>query len=84
MVATTSVIAACSIFALSLAAPLRNAAFRAIVARDTYIMFGGDGTMATGWPSRKQWLSWDDAWYVWFLENGVWLQNADTLQESQP
>ncbi|KAF1926360.1 uncharacterized protein M421DRAFT_422704 [Didymella exigua CBS 183.55] len=62
MVVTTSLIAACSIFALSFAAPIHNAASRAIVARDAYIMFGGDGTMALGWPSQKQWLSWDDAW----------------------
>ncbi|KAF2626401.1 hypothetical protein BU25DRAFT_325653, partial [Macroventuria anomochaeta] len=37
-------------------------ATRAMVARDAYIMFGGDGTMATGWPSRELWLSFSDAW----------------------
>ncbi|KAF9694244.1 hypothetical protein EKO04_007773 [Ascochyta lentis] len=63
MVTSTSFIAACSIFALSFAAPIRNnVVTRALVARDAYIMFGGDGTMATGWPSRKSWLNFDDAW----------------------
>ncbi|KAF1361116.1 hypothetical protein EJ07DRAFT_90490, partial [Lizonia empirigonia] len=49
-----------------------NAVTRTMVARDSYIMFGGDGTMATGWPSRKLWLSFDDAWEA----------NLDTIQNS--
>ncbi|KAJ4370832.1 hypothetical protein N0V86_008525 [Didymella sp. IMI 355093] len=72
MIAITSFVAACSVFALSSAAPVRNAASLAISARDTYIMFGGDGSTATGWPSQKQWLSWDDAWQA----------NLDTIQNS--
>ncbi|KAF3039805.1 hypothetical protein E8E11_001026 [Didymella keratinophila] len=72
MVAATSFIAACSIFALSVAAPVQNAAARTIVARDTYIMFGGDGSTSVGWPSRSQWLSWDKAWKA----------NLDTIQNS--
>ena len=68
MVTTTSFVAACSILALSFAAPIRNnVATRAVTERGAYIMFGGDGTLATGWPSRKSWLSFDDAWYVWFI-----------------
>lgn len=63
MVTSTSFVAACSIFALSCAAPIRhNVATHAKVARGTYVMFGGDGTTATGWPSRESWLSFDDAW----------------------
>jgi hypothetical protein len=63
MVASTSFFAACSIFALSFAAPVhRNVLPPALVTRGSYIMFGGDGTTATGWPSRKTWLSFDDAW----------------------
>ncbi|KAF3037645.1 hypothetical protein E8E12_005551 [Didymella heteroderae] len=72
MVSNSSFIAVCSIFALSFAAPVRNVAARAIVARDTYIMFGGDGSTATGWPSRSQWLSWDKAWKA----------NLETIQHS--
>ncbi|KAH6612106.1 hypothetical protein C7974DRAFT_91334 [Boeremia exigua] len=63
MVATTSFVAACSIFALSFAAPIsKNVAIQSVAARGAYIMFGGDGSQATGWPSRKSWLSFDSAW----------------------
>ncbi|KAJ4986791.1 hypothetical protein SVAN01_07718 [Stagonosporopsis vannaccii] len=62
MVATTPFVAACSLLVLSFAAPIRNVAERAVTARGAYIMFGGDGTMNTGWPSRKTWLSFEDAW----------------------
>jgi len=65
MVATTALIAAFSVFfAFSFAAPIRNVATRAVTARGAYIMFGGDGTTNSGWPSRKTWLSFDDAWYA--------------------
>ena len=58
----SSFLAACSLFSLSLATPIRKIAADPVVARDAYIMFGGDGTVASGWPSRKSWLSFSDAW----------------------
>ncbi|KAJ8107789.1 hypothetical protein OPT61_g8621 [Boeremia exigua] len=73
MVATTSFFTACSIFALSLAAPIsKHVATRSVVPRGAYVMFGGDGTRAAGWPSQKSWLSFDDAWEA----------NLETVQNS--
>lgn len=63
MLTSTSFVAALSIFTLSFAAPIRNVvSTHTLLARNVYIMFGGDGSLATGWPSRKSWLSFDDAW----------------------
>lgn len=50
-------------------------------------MFGGDGTTANGWPRREQWLSWDDAWYVFVSCGCITLTacrkaNLDTIQNS--
>jgi hypothetical protein len=62
MVATSSFLAACNLFALSFASPVGKTAAGSVVARGAYVMFGGDGTVAKGWPSRKSWLSFRDAW----------------------
>ncbi|OSS47627.1 hypothetical protein B5807_07263 [Epicoccum nigrum] len=72
MVATSSFVAACSLFALSFATPIGNTAADSVMARGAYIMFGGDGTVARGWPSRKSWLSFRDAWEA----------NLETIQNS--
>ncbi|KAF2996688.1 hypothetical protein E8E13_004729 [Curvularia kusanoi] len=73
MVVTASFVAACSLFALSFAAPIHHTdPDRAINARGTYVMFGGDGSMADGWPARKSWMSWDKAWKA----------NLETIQSS--
>lgn len=83
MVSSPVFVAACSLFALSFAAPVRtNVVSRSMVARDAYIMFGGDGTTTTGWPSRKSWLNFEDAWYVSLL---YYVCNILIIyQESQP
>lgn len=62
MVATSSFLATCSLFALSFATPIGKTAADSVVARGAYVMFGGDGTVAKGWPSRKSWLSFRNAW----------------------
>ena len=63
MFTSTSLVAASSIFALSFAAPTRNnATTHVMVARASYVMYGGDGSMAAGWPSQNSWLSFEDAW----------------------
>lgn len=53
-----------SILAAALAAPVPFNAVtpKTLAARGNYIMFGGDGTMDAGWPTRKQWMPFEQAW----------------------
>ncbi len=64
MFGTTLTLAAGSLFALSFAAPVRNRAAIAnpVVARSAQIMFGGDGSVADGWPTQSQWMPFAQAW----------------------
>lgn len=59
MVATTLFLAASSILSLALAAPIPHFSRRGA---QQYQAFGGDGSMTQGWPSAKQWLSFDQLW----------------------
>ncbi|CAO2652830.1 Nn.00g022410.m01.CDS01 [Neocucurbitaria sp. VM-36] len=64
MCGTTFLFAAGSVFALSFAAPLRlkTIFLGDLVARDTYVMFGGDGSADAGWPTRSDWMPFEEAW----------------------
>ncbi|KAF2113291.1 hypothetical protein BDV96DRAFT_648259 [Lophiotrema nucula] len=56
--------AASSLVALTYGAPIAR---RSLVERATaqaYSVFGGDGSTTAGWPSQKQWQSFDDLWAV--------------------
>lgn len=69
MVAGTSVvIAASSILALVLGAPIpRNdaTAVRSLAERAvSYTVFSGDGSTAQGWPAQSNWLPFNQSWYV--------------------
>ncbi|OAL47883.1 hypothetical protein IQ07DRAFT_601920 [Pyrenochaeta sp. DS3sAY3a] len=49
-------------------------------------MFGGDGTMDAGWPTRKQWMPFEQAWNANFkiiqqsCENHGWGKNNDDTE----
>jgi hypothetical protein len=62
-------VAASSMFALSYAFPLfsfsNSAIPNTLAVRDTYTTFGGDGSMAAGWPHQNEWLPFDKAWYAY-------------------
>ncbi|KAF2877377.1 hypothetical protein BDV95DRAFT_144631 [Massariosphaeria phaeospora] len=66
MIALSSLIAASSLFGLSISAPLprsNTAAARSLVDRAvSYTVFGGDGSTQSGWPAESDWLSFEDAW----------------------
>ena len=66
MISTTFTFAASSILALAHAIPLSStpAGPSTLVARGTYTTYGGDGSMAAGWPKQSEWMPFDEAWYV--------------------
>lgn len=70
MVAFSNVMAASSLIALTLSAPIRNMVPRKAFAG--YKVYGGDGTTAQGWPAESDWWSFDDLWEA----------NLDTLSVS--
>ncbi|KAF2469671.1 uncharacterized protein BDR25DRAFT_228610 [Lindgomyces ingoldianus] len=73
MVASSFIIAASSIFALSFGAPVtRSQAIRSLVERGTYAVFGGDGSTTAGWPKQSDWKTLDK----------LWTANLDTLKSS--
>ena len=63
MVATLTLFAASSILSFSQAAPLGpfTRLTRSLVGRDsdTYQIYGGDGTVAQGWPAVSDWVDYD-------------------------
>ncbi|KAF2684593.1 hypothetical protein K458DRAFT_404189 [Lentithecium fluviatile CBS 122367] len=69
------IIAASQLFAVAFGAPLFKAdaqSARSLVARAAYKVFGGDGTVAQGWPSEDQWASFEE----------IWAANKDTMSKS--
>ena len=62
------IIAASSMLALALGAPVPRShakAIRSLAERDfSYTVFSGDGSTAQGWPAESAWMSFADAWYV--------------------
>lgn len=59
------IIAASSILALALGAPILRSdakAARSLVERAAYQVFGGDGTTAQGWPAETSWKSFESLW----------------------
>jgi hypothetical protein len=66
MSSTTFTFAASSILALTHAIPLQSipAVPNTLVARGAYTVYGGDGSMAAGWPKQSEWMPFDEAWYV--------------------
>lgn len=62
---TATSVAASQLFALALGAPLLQnpaKAARSLEERSAYKVFGGDGTVAQGWPQESEWKSFDDMW----------------------
>lgn len=63
MVFAPFILAASSIFGLSQAAPLSSFSnvARSLVARDgtAYKVYGGDGSLAKGWPSSSDWVEFE-------------------------
>lgn len=68
MKTAAAVIAASQLLTVAFGAPLAKSLF----ARRAYQVFGGDGTVAQGWPSEDQWASFDD----------LWAANVDTMGKS--
>jgi hypothetical protein len=69
MVAGTSfIIAASSILALVLGAPVPRShaeAVHSLAERAvSYTVFSGDGSTAEGWPDQSAWLPFNESWYV--------------------
>ncbi|KAF2189328.1 carbohydrate-binding module family 50 protein [Zopfia rhizophila CBS 207.26] len=66
MVAAPLIFVASSIFGLSQAAPLTPFSHftHYLVGRDTdsYKVYGGDGTVAQGWPAISDWVDYDSMW----------------------
>jgi hypothetical protein len=93
MVAGTSfIIAASSILALVLGAPVpRNhaEAVRSLVERAvSYTVFSGDGSTAQGWPDQSAWLPFTECWYVGSVPPNLYILirlralNLPTIQKS--
>ncbi|KAF2125116.1 hypothetical protein P153DRAFT_300971 [Dothidotthia symphoricarpi CBS 119687] len=61
MICTTFAFAVISIFTLASTAPLPIRP-RSPAAQNTYITYRGDGSPAAGWPTRTQWLTFEEAW----------------------
>jgi hypothetical protein len=61
-----TILAAGSFIALCSAVPLHFDVITSttLAARAAYVAFGGNGSMAAGWPKQSEWMSFDDAWYV--------------------
>lgn len=68
MKTAASIVAASQLFAVAFGAPLS----RSLMARRAYQVFGGDGTVAQGWPAEDQWASFDE----------IWDANVDTMGKS--
>lgn len=69
MVVIPSVLVAGGLFTLATAAPFRAAHSHAkhhLAERsgDVYVVYGGDGTTAAGWPAQSAWVSDFDTMYV--------------------
>ncbi|KAI4955121.1 hypothetical protein J4E91_000977 [Alternaria rosae] len=60
----TSILTASSFIAVASAFPLYNhvGASTTLASRAAYITFGGDGSIAAGWPKQSEWKSFEDAW----------------------
>lgn len=75
MYAASYIVAASQLFALAFGAPLLSSnaqQARSLVERAAYKVFGGDGSVAQGWPAESEWVAFEDAWNA----------NVDTMKMS--